>query len=362
MSTLRKQLFDWSSDSRTSSDFFRTVSSDLFSEQVFVFTPKGDVIDLPAGATPVDFAFRVHTDVGLRTVGARVNGVMMSLDSELQNGDVVELITRSNAQPSLDWLKFVKSAHARSRIKSFLRKRSKAESAQRGREAVEKELRRQGLDAKEYLSAERINEIAQKMRQVVTPDDVFSRVGEGLTSVLSVVQRLKKLVEPKTLEKPSLTVHPEGNVEPTVIAGVLDNVMFRRGKCCQPVPGDDAAGYVTRGRGIMIHRRVCPNFLRFVETEPDRITPVAWSAADVDAFPVTLRIVSVDRDGLLNDITTILAEAKAHVVGAKVKTLRTNTAEIDFIIKVRDVSHLRHVMSKIGHLSDVLSILRVFGR
>jgi GTP pyrophosphokinase len=200
------------------------------------------------------------------------------------------------------------------------------------------------------------------MRQALNPEDVYARVGEGLTSVTSVVQKLKQLVQPKTIAADSLKVEPDKDVEPTLLSGDLDNVMYRRAKCCQPVPGDDTAGFVSRGRGIVIHRRVCPNFLRLIEQEPERRSPVVWQNTTDSAFPVTLRIVSVDRDGLLNDITTILAETKAPVVNARVKTLRTNTAEIDFSIRVRDISHLRHVNRKIAQLSDVLSIVRVFGR
>lgn len=358
---LRKQLFDWSSDSRTSSDFLKTVSTDLFSEQVFVFTPKGDVLDLPLDSTPVDFAFRIHSDLGLKVHGAKVNGMMVPLSTKLQNGDVVEMLTRSNAQPSLDWLKFVKSAHAKSKIRTFLRNRSRAENAQRGREAVEKELRSQGLDPRAYLGEEKIAEIAGKVRNTIKPEDVFTRVGEGLTSVQSVVAKLKQLVSvPQAPDAPKIAVHK--HFEPTVLTGNLDNVMTKRAKCCSPIPGDDVVGYTTRGRGIMIHRRVCPNLLRLMETEPERISPIDWQTDEKTSFSVGIRIVSVDRDGLLADITTILAENKTSVSGARIKTLPNQTAEIDLTISVRDFKQFLLLQSRISRLSDVLSILRLYGR
>lgn len=353
---LRKQLFDWSSDSRTSSDFLRTLSTDLFSEQVFCFTPKGDVLDLPKDSTPVDFAFRVHTDLGLTLVGAKVNGIMVPLSTKLQNGDVVELITRSNGSPSLDWLEYVKSQHARAKIRGFLRKQNQTQSARTGREVVERELKAQGMDPRIYLSDERMTEIAGKMRNVMKPQDVFARVGDGRTSVKTVVQRLKEMAAPPPDAKDFRPTTSQR--EQTLIEGPIDNVMTRRGKCCEPLPGDDVVGYVTRGRGIMIHRRVCPNLLSFMEREADRVIPIKWPSDGHTKYSVGLKIISVDRDGLLMDISTILAEAHASVNAGKIRTLPNHTAEIDITISVTDATHLRHVMNKIGHYSDVLSILR----
>lgn len=359
LTNLRRQLFDWSSDSRTSSDFLRTVSTDLFSEQVFVFTPKGDVLDLPSGSTPIDFAFRVHTNIGLTTVGAKVNGIMVPLTATLQNGDVVELVTRSNAQPSLDWLEIAKSAHARSKIRTYFRKRNRGESEQRGKEAIEKELRSLGLDPRRYLGNERVDEIAKQIRDCETASDVFARVGEGLAGVRSVVDKLRGLV--KETPEEGLSLQKSKSVEPTVITSGIDNVMLRRAKCCLPIPDEEVMGYVTRGRGIMIHRRVCPNALRLLENEPERMIPIKWQP-DGNLYNIALRIVSVNRQGLLMDISTIFGESKTNVAAARIRTLPNNTAEIDVTIDVADTKHLRNVMGKIGNFSDVISILRIFGK
>lgn len=360
ISTLREQLFEWSSDSRTSSDFLRSVSTDLFSEQTFVFTPKGDVIDMPKESTPVDFAFRVHSAIGMTLVGAKVNGQIVPLSTPLKNGDVCELITRSNATPSLDWLEFAKSAHTRSKLRTYFRKASRDKDAERGRSALDKELRGMGLDPKQYLGEEKLLKVAETMDSVDSATEVLARIGSGLASVQSVVQKLRGQVQ--DLPDPN-TIHvsktKEGKV--TLVAGGLDSVMVNRAKCCSPIPGDEVVGYVTRGRGIMIHRKVCPNALTYMTTEPERLLPYHWPS-DGSVYAVSLRILSINRTGLLMDVSTVLGESKTNVSELKVKTLPNHTAEITATVDVRDTDHLSYVMTKISNFSDVLSILRLFGR
>ncbi|MCW5938974.1 MAG: bifunctional (p)ppGpp synthetase/guanosine-3',5'-bis(diphosphate) 3'-pyrophosphohydrolase [Fimbriimonadaceae bacterium] len=357
LSDLRKQLFDWSSDSRTSSDFLRTVTTDLFSEQVFVFTPKGDVLDLPRDSTPVDFAFRVHSDIGLRLVGAKVNGTMVPLHHRLQNGDVVELITRSNAQPSLDWLEFIKSQHTRSKLRAYFRRRNRSESVARGREAVDRGLKAAGIDPRLWLGDDRLNDLAKEFKDCEKGEDVLARVGEGLVSVQSFVEKVRKVFKD---QQPELGIKTRAAArEATLIEGGIDNVMYRRAKCCLPVPGEDVVGYVARARGIVIHRRVCPNAMRLMETEAERTIPLDWPE-DGAAHSVLLKIVAVNRQGLLMDISTILGETKTNVSGLEVRTLPNHTAEMDLTIDVTDTTHLQSVMNKIGNFSDVISILRVF--
>ncbi|MCW5935798.1 MAG: bifunctional (p)ppGpp synthetase/guanosine-3',5'-bis(diphosphate) 3'-pyrophosphohydrolase [Fimbriimonadaceae bacterium] len=358
LSDLRRQLFDWSSDSRTSSDFLRAVSTDLFSEQVFVFTPKGDVLDLPKDSTPIDFAFRIHTNLGVTLVGAKVNGSMVPLSTTLKNGDVVELITRSNAQPSLDWLEHIKSQHARSKLRTYFRKRNRADSVAQGKEALERGLKSAGLDPRQFVGEERMNELAPEFKHCTTGEDVFARVGEGLLSVQHVVDKIRKTAREQ--EPEGLTVGKATSKEPTLVTGGIDNVLFRRAKCCLPVPNEDVIGYVTRGRGILIHRRVCPNAMRLAETDAERVLPIEWPA-DKSTHSVELRIITVNRQGLLMDVSTIFGETKTNVSGAKIRTMPNHTAEIDATIEVTDIGHLQSVMNRIGMLSDVLSILRVFG-
>ena len=359
LSQLRQQLFDWSSDAKTSSDFLRSLSTDLFSEQVFVFTPKGDVLDLPRGSTPIDFAFRVHTHLGLTVVGAKVNGVIVPLNTKLQNGDVVELITRSNAQPSLDWLEFVKSSHARNKLRSHFRRQTKLEDAVRGKEMIEKELRSVRLDPKIFLGEEKVSSIVSQFEGCDNPTDLFAKVGSGLASVQSVVSKLRGIVQESSADTIQTTRTKEGKL--TLSTGGVDDVMLRRGKCCDPIPGDDVVGYVTRGRGIMIHRRICPNAMRYQATEPERLMALEWPP-DGSQYAVMLKIVSVNRQGLLMDISTIFGESHTNVSAARIRTLPNHTAEIEITIDVRDTEHLQQVMTKIGNFSDVISILRMFGR
>lgn len=358
---LREQLFDWSSDHRTSSDFLRSLSSDLFSEQVFVFTPKGDVIDLPKDSTPIDFAFRVHTNLGLTVVGSKVNGVLVPLPTKLQNGDVVELVTRSNAKPSLDWLEFVKSAHARSKLRGYFRKRNRDENAARGRDALERELKSQGVEPREFLGEDRLNLVAKGLQDTDSGTDLLAKVGEGLLSVQNIVSKLRGTVAAPLPSADTIQTSKTREGKVMLVTSGIDNVMLRRGRCCDPIPGDEVIGYVTRGRGIMIHRKMCPNLMQFQQVEPERLVPLSWPA-DGSAYSVNVKIVSVNRQGLLMDISTIFGESKTNVSSAKIKTLPNYTAEIEATIDVTDVSHLALVMTKIGNFSDVISILRLFGR
>lgn len=357
MGQLRRQLFDWSSDSLSSSDFLRAVSTDLFSEQVFVFTPKGDVLDLPKNSTPVDFAFRVHSELGLITTGAKVNGVMVPLSAKLKNGDVVELITRRDATPSIDWLEFAKSQHARSKLRVYFRKLNKTENSQRGREAVERELSRLGLDGRRLTGDDAVKEILADFPQVDSAAELFARIGEGLTTVQNVANKLRGKVKEEAREE----IKVNDSRAATVISAGGDNVMYKRAKCCQPLPGEDIIGYVSRGRGILMHRRVCPDAQNLMEREPERMTAIEWEA-DGSIHDTTLLIVTLNRQGLLAEISAILGELKVNVSALKVKTTPEGRAEIQMNVEVQDQKHLQQVMNQVGQLSDVMSILRTFGK
>lgn len=360
LKNLREQLFDWSTDARTSSDFLRSISTDLFSEQVFVFTPKADVIDLPKGSTPVDFAFRVHTQLGMTLVGARVNGSLVPLNTQLRNGDVIELITRSNATPSSDWLKFVKSAHTRNKLRSHFRKVTKTDDASRGRDMLEKELRSLGLDPKQFLGEDNLTALATQITGCENATDVLARVGLGLTSVQHVISKLRGTVhEQPSADRIEVSRTKEGKI--TLVTSGIDNVMVNRAKCCSPIPGDEVVGYVTRGRGIMLHRKVCPNAMSYMTNEPERLLNYDWPP-DGSPYAVGLKIITVNRQGLLMDISTIFGEAKTNVSAAKIRTLPNHTAEIEVTIDVSDTTQLQAVMNKISNFTDVISILRMFGR
>ncbi len=359
-SNLRQQLFDWSSDARTSSDFLRSLSTDLFAEQVFVFTPNGDVLDLPLGSTPIDFAFRVHTQLGMKMVGAKINGVISPLHTKLQNGDVLEVITRSNASPSWDWLEFVKSAHARSKIKAHFRKLTREQDAIRGKEALEKELKTLGLDAKSFLGEERLDKLSKEFDSVENGQDLLAKVGSGLITVQRVIGKLRgHQQEAPQGQRIEVTKTREGKLQ--LVSEGLKGILLTRAKCCAPIPGDEIIGYVTRGRGIMIHRRICPHALEFAEKEPERLIHFNWPSDD-SVYSVTIKCVCVNRQGLLMEVSTIFGESKTNVSAASVRTSGNNTAEIIATIDVRDTQHLASIMTKISNFSDVLTILRLDGR
>lgn len=355
---LRQQLQDLSHDSETSSDFLRTVSTDFFSEQVFVFTPKGDVIDLPTNSTPVDFAFRVHSQLGLKLVGAKINGVMTPLSGRLSNGDVVELVTRGNAQPSWDWLEFVQSAHTKQKLRNHFRKLSKGEDALRGRGSLEKELERVGLTPREWLGEDKLQKVADTMVDCENPTDVLAKLGNGLVGVQAVVDKLRGLApEIKSLDRIVVSKTREGKLS-------LDSgVMISRAKCCQPIPGDEVVGYTTRGRGIMIHRRVCPNAVAYTANPDDaaRLTGYEWPP-DGNVYTVPLKIMCLNRSGLLMDITHVFGTSNTNVSSATVKTTAGGTADIEVILDVSDTTHLARITDRVMAYGDVISVQRQIGK
>ncbi len=359
-SMLRQALVDFNDDNRTSSDFIRSVSRDLFSEQVFAFTPKGDVIDLPAQSTPIDFAFRVHSTLGLSVVGAKVNGAIVPLSAKLQNGDVVELITRSNAQPSLDWLEFVKSSNAKSKLRAYFRKRSRSESSMRGKDSLDREVRALGLDPKDVAGEDKLNGLATSAYHCENATELLAKIGDGLVSAVGVAKKLRGLL-PQEPQGDPLSSKLQKPTQRTQILPRVDNILIKRARCCDPLPGEDVVGYITRGRGLQVHRRVCPNVADFLANEPERVSVVEWEP-DGNSYPIQLKIVTMNRQGLLMDISVIFGESKTNVNAARIRTLRNQTAEIVVVIEVTDINRLNALLNKISNFGDVISIMRVFGR
>ncbi|MGB9586897.1 MAG: RelA/SpoT family protein [Armatimonadota bacterium] len=353
---LRQQLFDWQADSKNDIEFLRSVTEDLFSDQVFVFTPKGDVIDLPAGSTPIDFAYRIHSELGNRCVGAKVNGKIVPLTYTFKNGDIVEVLTRANATPSRDWLNYVKTSHARSKIKSHFRKLRYAESIAKGREMLEKEAERQGLNPDELLRPENLHKVLDSFN-VQSEDDLLASIGHGHTPALSVLHRLTSAQPPAD----GLAVsgkHPVRETQIGIIVGGVGGMAINRSKCCTPIPGDEVVGYVTRGRGLTLHRKGCPNLAMYSRKEPDRLVEVEWRQSNGEKFRTGLRIESLDRVGLLNDISAVFSETKTNIYSAKIKSHPNKTASFDLTIEVESLDHLNHLITRIGGLSDILEVRR----
>jgi GTP pyrophosphokinase len=358
MTWLRQQIFDWQADMRDANEFLRSVVQDLFTDQVFVFTPRGDVIDLPAGSTPVDFAYRIHSDVGNHCVGAKVNGRIVPLTYKFNNGDIVEIISRSNSQPSLDWLSFVKTSHARNRVKRFFRNLHFDDSVSKGKEMLEKELERLGHEAQNVAKSEKILKIAQGLN-LQSEEDLLAAIGYGHVAVGTVVNRLKAEEPPSDiLIVTGRSAQTQGGPA-VVLDGGIEDVAIKRARCCAPVPGDEVVGYVTRGKGMALHRLDCPNVIAYQAQEPERLINVKWNMADEDRYQADLRIEALDRVGLLNDISAIFTASNTNITQAKFKTTPDKRAVIELTLDVKDLSHLNSLMAKVNRLSDILKIERV---
>jgi GTP pyrophosphokinase len=356
MTWLKQQVSDWQTDMRDSNEFLRAVVEDLFADQVFVFTPRGDVIDMPAGSTPLDFAYRIHTDLGNHCAGAKVNGKIVPLGYRLNNGDIVSIISRPNTQPSLDWLNIVKTSHARSKIKSYLRKLQFTESAQRGKEALERELERLGHEAQRLLKPENLLKVAQSLN-LQSEEDLYAAIGYGHFAAGTVANKLKAEEPPPD----QLVVSGRQQVEegPAVSVEGINSVAIKRARCCAPVPGDEVVGFVTRGRGMILHRTDCPNVQAYRQNEPERVVQVMWSKADGERYSADLRIEALDRVGLLNDISAIFSASNTNITAAKIRSLPDKRALLMLTVDVRDIDHLNSLVAGIGRLSDVLSVERV---
>ena len=300
MTLLRQQLFDWQSDAKEPGEFLRSVVGDLFTDQVFVFTPKGDVLDFPLGATPIDAAYRIHSELGQHCAGAKVNGKIVPLTYHFKNGDIVEILHRPNANPSLDWLASAKTSHARTKIKAYFRKLRYAANVARGRELVQKELERLHLDVRHLMSPDVLNKVSEQTNHH-GQEDLMASIGYGDTAVGTILTRLRALVQEAPHEEArSYDRRSGGNTGKLQVGGDLEDVAMVRAKCCQPVPGDEVVGYMTRGKGIALHRHGCANVAHYQQTEPERLIEVDWKPTDpTQRYSTDIKIELVDRLGLI---------------------------------------------------------------
>jgi GTP diphosphokinase / guanosine-3',5'-bis(diphosphate) 3'-diphosphatase len=353
-----RQLLDWQRDVSDATEFVEGIKLDIFQDQVFVFTPKGDIKDLPAGATPLDFAYRIHTDVGHRTIGAKINNRLVPLDYRLKNGDIVEIVTTKGEHgPSRDWLNVVRTSHAREKIRQWFKRKDRDENIVHGRESLERELRRLARKNIQIVGLDRIADVAKQYNQE-SVDDFYAAIGYGAISAQQVVMRLG-VVDDVEVGLPAVapsTITPRtGGVR---VKGVGD-LLVRFGKCCHPIPGDPIVGFITRGKGVTVHLRTCPTVLN--EREVPRLIDVEWEAAPAQTYPIAIRVEAYDRTGLLNDITQVVAENKVNIVAASVAVSPDHTATVTATLQVASVSQLARVMSRIEGLKDVLNVQRDLG-
>ncbi len=367
-----RQLVDWQRETEDPAEFLDSLRYDLASAEVFVFTPRGEVIALPHGATPVDFAYAIHTDVGHRTIGARVNGRLVALESTLDNGDTVEIFTSKSqeAGPNRDWLNFVKSARARNKIRQWFSKERREAAVEAGKDQIAKVMRKQGLPLQRLMSAETLKAIAAELRY---PDltGLYAAVGEGRISAQSVVTRLVRAVSGTAGAQEDLAeVTPIPRKAPKVsqartasdsgieVEGVAD-VWVRLSKCCTPVPGDEILGFVTHGHGVSVHRANCVNIEHLSDTQRERMVPVHWAPSDATVFLVAIQVEALDRTKLLADVTRVLSDQHVNILSASVQTTRDRVALSRFSFEMGDPKHLGDVLRAVRNIDGVYDVYRV---
>ena len=360
-----RQLLEWQHDLRDAGEVMETLKIDLFADAVFVFTPKGDVFELPAGSVPIDFAYRIHTQVGHGCVGAKVNSRIVPLDYKLKNGDIVEVITSKNpAGPSRDWINLVKTTQAKNRIRQWFKKEQREENITRGREMLDREAKRLGMD-QDFLKAESLLEACRKYT-LLTVDDIYAALGEGSITATTILNRIR---ESRPEKKGSLSeeyqalvgdsrTKPEwGRPTQGIKVRGVDNLLIRLAHCCNPIPGDPIVGYITRGRGVSIHRGDCRNLSFFKDDEENRLVEVAWDSDFDNPFQVKLEIYATDRAGMLSDILAILVEMKisANWINARG---RKDTAIIEMVLEMKSKEQLDYIVTKINRVKDVYEVKR----
>jgi len=362
-----RQLLEWQKDMKDPKEFMESLKIDFFTDEVFVFTPKGDVISLPNGSTPIDFAYRVHTAVGNNCVGAKVDGRIVPLDYKLKNGNIVEVITSANSTgPSRDWLKVVKSSQAKTKIRQWFKREEKDLNIIKGKDMLEKEVKRQGFKLTEILKEDWLKNIASKL-SLNNTDDLYAGLGYGSVTLSQVMPRLKEfykerhdIKEEKNILEPKITPQiskKKERVQQGVTIKGVDNIKVRFSKCCNPVPGDDIVGYITRGRGVSIHRSDCPNIEDLGSGE--RFIYVEWADDEKASYQAEIQIKATDRSGLLTDITQRITEAKLAVLSLSARTNREKLVVMNITLEIKDINQLRQLMKKIKKVKGVIDVYRV---
>lgn len=366
-----RQVLEWQ-DTSNPTELVNALKLDVFSGEVFVFTPKGDVVKLPIGSVPLDFAYRVHTDVGHRCVGAKVNGKIVPLDYTLQNGDIVDIITSKTGRPSLDWLNIVGSSESKSKIRNWFKRENKAENIEKGLEALEKEAKRLNYSWKELIADNRLQQVTKQLK-AGTEEEMFAACGYGGIPVSTVLLRLielykkskeaeeskrstEQIIEKLKAQGPKTTKNGTG-----VLVKGEAGVMVRMAKCCNPVPGDDIIGYITRGRGVSVHRSDCCS-LGHTPEDLERMIEVSWDGASSESFHVGIDIQAYDRNGLLMEVMAVLSELKITITNINAKVQEdTKNVSINVTVDIRDISQLDFVMTKLRRIREVYTVQRSRG-
>ncbi|MCY7674362.1 RelA/SpoT family protein [Bacillus safensis] len=365
-----REILEFQNESTDAEEFMESLKIDLFSDMVFVFTPKGDVIELPSGSVPIDFSYRIHSEIGNKTIGAKVNGKMVTLDHKLKTGDIIEILTSKHSYgPSQDWVKLAQTSQAKHKIRQFFKKQRREENVEKGRELVEKEIKNLEFDVKDILTAENLQKVADKFN-FSNEEDMYAAVGYNGITALQVANRLtekerkqrdqeeqEKTVQEVTVE--SKTYHGKKREAGVRVKGI-DNLLVRLSKCCNPVPGDSIVGFITKGRGVSVHREDCPN-VKTGEAQ-ERLIPVEWEheqpAKNRKEYNVEIEILGYDRRGLLNEVLQAVNETKTNISSVSGKSDRNKVATIHMAIFIQNINHLHKVVERIKQIKDIYSVRR----
>jgi guanosine-3',5'-bis(diphosphate) 3'-pyrophosphohydrolase len=362
-----RQILEWQNDASNAEEFMESLKIDLFSDMVFVFTPKGDVIELPLGSVPIDFAYRIHSEIGSKTIGAKVNNKMVPLDYKLKTGDIVEILTSKHSYgPSQDWVKLAQTSHAKNKIRQFFKKQRREENIEKGRELIEKELRNLDYDLKEVLTAENLKRVADKFN-FPNDEEMYAAVGYNGITAAQIVTRLtdkfrKKREEEQLLQETLTEVRKPMKIrkrDSGIKVSGVDNLLIRVSKCCNPVPGDDIVGYITKGRGVSIHRVDCVNV--YTEEAKDRLLAVEWEndpEKEIE-YNVDIEISGYDRRGLLNEVLQAVNETKTYISAVSGRSDRNKMATIHMSISIHNVHHLQKVVERIKQVRDIYAVRRL---
>jgi GTP diphosphokinase / guanosine-3',5'-bis(diphosphate) 3'-diphosphatase len=366
-----REILEWQNDVTDAEEFMESLKVDLFSDMVFVFTPKGDVYELPSGSVPIDFAYRIHTEIGNRCIGAKVNGKMVTLDYRLKTGDIVEILTSKHSYgPSQDWLKITQSSHAKNKIRQWFKRERREENVAKGKELVEKEIKNRGYDFKDIFTNENLQYVAQKYN-FANEEDMYAAVGYNGITAAQIATRLSDKVRRKKEQDPDnselLDAIKESSSQPAlkrrtdsgIVVKGIDNMLIRLSKCCNPVPGDDIVGYITKGRGVSVHREDCVNVHN--EDAQVRLLPVEWEGnlEQPKNYNVDIEINGFDRRGLLNEVLHAVAETKTNITAVSGKSDRNKMATISMSISIHNVSHLQKVVERIKRIPDIYAVRRI---
>ena len=369
-----RQTLEWQKDMNDPKEFMETLKVDLFASQVFVFTPQGDVIELPAGSTPLDFAFKIHSDIGCKCVGAKVNGKMVTIDHTLENGNIIEIVTSPNAAgPSIDWLKIAKSSTARNKIRQWLKKENKSDSVDKGKDLIDKYVRKKGYDPKEVLKNSFINRAAKELN-VNTTDELYIQLSHGGAFQSKVgallfkyhndekqeqLERETRQMEVKSPNERQQKEERRRRENAGITVEGVDNLMIRIARCCNPVPGDDIVGFITKGRGISVHRTDCPNITSLPEQEKARFIDVKWDQDKLDqAYTADISIIAQDRKGLFSAVSRVCEDMDVHIDGVNAKSSRDETINVTLTLSISNKAQMEKVLRSLRSVPGVSDVFR----